>query len=313
MKRSVVVMIMLLYSVVCSIPVLGSPTFCASKNSDVYHVSSCSYVDRIKSSNIIYFDSAEEAEASGRRGCSRCHPEQYKGAAESSSQSSSGSSGSTYDNSYGGDDSPIYPYPMFMSSESGELYHTTSCNKTRYIDSSKLKLYYSAEKAEKEGKQPCSECHPERYLRSYYKTLDLSTDDKLGIIAATPFDTSKGRIASGVGYEGGFNDGYNSRDAKARVEVERAYSSGYQSGSAAADDAWESGYAEGLLDGQEELETSNQEKYDSGYQVGYVDGAESEKVGPGGYILTGLSCLVCGAAGATLFVKKEEFTEWVRQ
>lgn len=76
-RRSAVVMIILLYSIVCSVPALGSPTFVASRNSDVYHVSSCSYVDRIKESNIIYFSSAEEAEASGRRGCSQCQPTQY--------------------------------------------------------------------------------------------------------------------------------------------------------------------------------------------------------------------------------------------
>lgn len=56
----------------------ATTSFVASVNSDVYHVSSCFYVDRIKESNRIWFTSAEEAEASGRRGCSRCQPEQYK-------------------------------------------------------------------------------------------------------------------------------------------------------------------------------------------------------------------------------------------
>lgn len=302
-RRSAVVMIILLYSIVCSVPALGSPTFVASRNSDVYHVSSCSYVDRIKESNIIYFSSAEEAEASGRRGCSRCNPGQYRASTESTDQNRS-SSDSTYDNTYGGDDSPIYPYPMFISTNSGEVYHTTSCDKTKSIVSSKMKLYYSAEKAENDGKQPCSACKPERYLRSYYKTLDLSTDEKFEIMGSTPFYTSKGRIASGGGYEGGFTDGYNSRDAKARVEVERAYSSGYKSGAKTAEEARESGYADGLSAGKEELETSNQEKYDSGYKDGYADGAESEKAGSDGYILTGLGCLAAGAAGAALFIKK---------
>ena len=56
----------------------ATTSFVASVNSDVYHVSSCFYVDRIKESNRIWFTSAEEAEASGRRGCSHCQPEQYK-------------------------------------------------------------------------------------------------------------------------------------------------------------------------------------------------------------------------------------------
>lgn len=55
-------------------------------NSDVYHVSSCFYVDRIKESNRIWFTSAEEAEASGRRGCSHCQPEQYKSSPSQESQ-----------------------------------------------------------------------------------------------------------------------------------------------------------------------------------------------------------------------------------
>ena len=49
----------------------ATTSFVASVNSDVYHVSSCFYVDRIKESNRIWFTSAEEAEASGRRGCSQ--------------------------------------------------------------------------------------------------------------------------------------------------------------------------------------------------------------------------------------------------
>ena len=51
--------------------------FVASVNSDVFHISTCSYVDQIKESNKIWFSSAEEAIESGRRGCSRCNPEAY--------------------------------------------------------------------------------------------------------------------------------------------------------------------------------------------------------------------------------------------
>ena len=40
----------------------ATTSFVASVNSDVYHVSSCFYVDRIKESNRIWFTSAEEAE-----------------------------------------------------------------------------------------------------------------------------------------------------------------------------------------------------------------------------------------------------------
>lgn len=49
--------------------------YVASRNSDVFHKSSCFYVDRIKESNKVYFDSVDDALASGKRGCSRCNPE----------------------------------------------------------------------------------------------------------------------------------------------------------------------------------------------------------------------------------------------
>lgn len=44
----------------------------ASSESDVYHASWCSYVERIKSENLITFDSVQEAEAAGYRACKKC-------------------------------------------------------------------------------------------------------------------------------------------------------------------------------------------------------------------------------------------------
>jgi hypothetical protein len=52
----------------------ASGMYVASKNSDVYHYASCSYVDSIFEKNKIWFDTAAEAELTGRRGCSRCKP-----------------------------------------------------------------------------------------------------------------------------------------------------------------------------------------------------------------------------------------------
>lgn len=291
-RRSAVVMIILLYSIVCSVPALGSPTFVASRNSDVYHISSCSYVDLIKNSNIIYFESAEAAEASGRRGCSRCNPERYL---EGRGEDTGNEEGGIY---------PIYEYPMFVSTERGTKYHITSCSRAWDIDAEKRKLYYSAERAEKDKKEPCPKCMPDRYLRSSYESLDLSSDDIAGIIDASKLYISHGMVASGGGYKGGYEDGYNTRDAKAMVEVGRAYSSGYQSGAAKVDEARERGFAAGLTTGKADLAVSNKEKYDSGYKDGYADGAESEKGDADGYILTGLGCLAAGAVGAAIFIKK---------
>jgi competence protein ComEC len=48
--------------------------YAASKNSDIFHYLSCSYVARIKPENLILFKTREEAIASGRRPCKRCSP-----------------------------------------------------------------------------------------------------------------------------------------------------------------------------------------------------------------------------------------------
>ena len=46
--------------------------YCASVNSDVYHVSTCSHAARISEGNKVCFMSSGEAEASGRRPCRVC-------------------------------------------------------------------------------------------------------------------------------------------------------------------------------------------------------------------------------------------------
>ncbi len=49
-------------------------TYVASINSDKFHEPYCSYVDQIKVSNLVYFDSRVAAVSSGRTPCSRCDP-----------------------------------------------------------------------------------------------------------------------------------------------------------------------------------------------------------------------------------------------
>lgn len=67
---------------------VSAATYVASKNSDVYHISTCGQAGKIKDSNLITFSSAAAAEATGRRPCSFC------GNGISSSRSSSSSSSS---------------------------------------------------------------------------------------------------------------------------------------------------------------------------------------------------------------------------
>ena len=50
--------------------------YVASKKSKVFHKMTCEHVATIKEENLIYFYSLEEAQASGRRGCKQCKPEE---------------------------------------------------------------------------------------------------------------------------------------------------------------------------------------------------------------------------------------------
>jgi PKD repeat protein len=51
-----------------------SQQYVASKNSDVFHRPSCSYVAQINPENRVYFATRGEALGSGRRPCSQCNP-----------------------------------------------------------------------------------------------------------------------------------------------------------------------------------------------------------------------------------------------
>lgn len=49
--------------------------YTASKKSKVFHKSTCPHVGTIKEDNLIFFNTLEEALATGRRGCKTCEPE----------------------------------------------------------------------------------------------------------------------------------------------------------------------------------------------------------------------------------------------
>ena len=49
--------------------------FVASKNSDLFHKIECSSAKRITEKNALYFKTAEEADAAGKKPCARCKPE----------------------------------------------------------------------------------------------------------------------------------------------------------------------------------------------------------------------------------------------
>jgi competence protein ComEC len=59
--------------------------YAASKKSKVFHKISCPHVGTIKEDNLILFNTLEEAQASGRRGCKTCDPEKSATGVDTSS------------------------------------------------------------------------------------------------------------------------------------------------------------------------------------------------------------------------------------
>ena len=62
--------------------IMSNPTiedsypYVASKKSEAFHKMTCEHVATIKEDNVIYFQSLEEAQKTGRRGCKTCKPEE---------------------------------------------------------------------------------------------------------------------------------------------------------------------------------------------------------------------------------------------
>ena len=73
--KKIVVTILLLFLVISATPIRASAAggFVGSKESNVYHVPSCHYVNRILKKNEIWFKTREAADKKGYRGCYVCH------------------------------------------------------------------------------------------------------------------------------------------------------------------------------------------------------------------------------------------------
>jgi len=58
----------------CGLAITGDTKFVGSKNSNKYHYTWCRWAQRIKPSNLVTFDSPEEAIAEGYIPCKVCKP-----------------------------------------------------------------------------------------------------------------------------------------------------------------------------------------------------------------------------------------------
>jgi endonuclease YncB( thermonuclease family) len=131
--------------------------YVASKHSDVFHVLSCSYVDRISESNKIFFISLEEAKKSGRRQCYKCSSSTGSTTSSSTSGSKSSSSSDSYSS---GSSSGSSSSGGYVASKNSEVFHKAACS---YVDSIKEsnKIFFSSRSAAiNSGRRPCKRCKP---------------------------------------------------------------------------------------------------------------------------------------------------------
>ena len=94
-------------SILLTLTLLPFPAYAsgyvASKNSEIYHDPNCSYAAKITKSNEVWFDSIEEAQASGRRGCYICDPDSgsiYVSSSNNTSNAAKSSIGSVSSSTY---------------------------------------------------------------------------------------------------------------------------------------------------------------------------------------------------------------------
>lgn len=94
-------------SILLTLTLLPFPAYAsgyvASKNSEIYHDPNCSYAAKITKSNEVWFDSIEEAQASGRRGCYICDPDSgsfYVSSSNNTSSAAKSPSGSVSSSTY---------------------------------------------------------------------------------------------------------------------------------------------------------------------------------------------------------------------
>ena len=73
-KKKVLIALIVLGLLLSIFTLNAGAYYVGSKNSDVYHYPDCRYVKNIKSGNMIYFDTPEDAVGAGYRSCKVCTP-----------------------------------------------------------------------------------------------------------------------------------------------------------------------------------------------------------------------------------------------
>ena len=133
--------------------------YVGSTNSEVYHVAGCTQALRIKSENLIGWDSAETAEAAGRTPCKVCLPAESANPPEPTEQvipittPEPTSEPKTEERVSAGEQA-------YVGSRNSNKYHLPDCRYAQNIDEANRVGWMSRAEAEAAGYEACKVCKP---------------------------------------------------------------------------------------------------------------------------------------------------------
>ena len=133
--------------------------YAASKKSKVFHKITCPHVGTIKKENLIVFNTLEEAQASGRRGCKTCEPENLEIEPE---KESSEIAVKNFLSNFGNIEEPesISEY-QYAASKISKVFHKITCVHVASIKPENLIYFHTLEEALAMGRRGCKTCKPE--------------------------------------------------------------------------------------------------------------------------------------------------------
>ena len=148
-----------------------NPALCpyvGSKNSEIYHLAGCSQAARIKTENLLGWESMEAAEAAGRTACKAClsgKPEKTPKPASTPAPTETviipiASPEPTAEQQPG--ERAIPGAYAYVGSKNSEIYHLAGCSQAERIKAENLLGWESMEAAEASGRTPCKVCLPEQ-------------------------------------------------------------------------------------------------------------------------------------------------------
>lgn len=146
-----------------------NPALCpyvGSKNSEIYHLAGCSQAARIKTENLLGWESMEAAEAAGRTACKAClsgKPEKTPKPASTPAPTETVLLTTPPEPTAEQPEERAIPGAYaYVGSKNSEIYHLAGCSQAERIRAENLLGWESMEAAEASGRTPCKLCLPEQ-------------------------------------------------------------------------------------------------------------------------------------------------------